>query len=315
MVDLSLDFMGLPLKNPIIAASGPWSGDALGIQAAIDEGAGAVVTETIAQEIYPRPSQCLYFQEGGVFSTSLYGTLSLEQWETEFEKLRKKDCRIIASIHGGTVSESGYIARKVERMGADAVQLDLYYPLAPVNMNLLDNAEQLAELIVSVKKEIGIPLMVRLPHYVSDNAKLLRSLEKAGADGICTIESLRGISGVDIENAKPHTPIHSGYTGPNVRPITLSAIATLSQTSNLPVSAAGGIDGSHSAIEAFMLGAYTVQLGSAILLQGYEVIAKAVREISLWMENHNYCDMKSLRGKALNHLYPYGFFNQSNEIP
>lgn len=48
--------------------------------------------------------------------------------------------------------------------------------------------------------------MVRLPHHVADNKKFLRALEAAGADGICTIESIRGISGVDIVNARPLMP-------------------------------------------------------------------------------------------------------------
>ena len=54
MAKLSTQFMGMELKNPVLAAPGPWTGTAEGLQAAIDAGAGAVMTETISQEVYPR---------------------------------------------------------------------------------------------------------------------------------------------------------------------------------------------------------------------------------------------------------------------
>ena len=240
MANLKTQFMGMELKNPVLAAAGPWTGSAEGLQAAIDAGAGAVLTETISQEVYPRLSPGFFHNGGAVYSTSLYSGLTLEQWESEFEQLRKGDCRLIATIRGATPSELAYVARKVERMGVDALQLDLYAPIGPVLLDLSNNAQQIVSLITAVKSEVALPLMVRLPHYVSDNKKFLRALEKAGADGICTIESIRGISGVDIENARPLIPTHCGYTGANVRPITLSAIAALSQNSDLPVSATGG---------------------------------------------------------------------------
>ena len=146
--------------------------------------------------------------------------------------------------------------------------------------------------------------MVRLPHYLADNKKFLRALETAGADGICTIESIRGISGVDIVNARPLMPTHGGYTGTNVRPITLSAIAALSQNSNLPVAATGGFDAAENVIEAIELGATTVMLGSA-LLGGYGVLTETVRELGDWLEQNGYDSIDELRGAALQYLRSY----------
>ncbi|MBP3464801.1 MAG: hypothetical protein KIG21_02595 [Angelakisella sp.] len=305
MANLKTQFMGMELKNPVLAAAGPWTGSAEGLQAAIDAGAGAVLTETISQEVYPRLSPGFFHNGGAVYSTSLYSGLTLEQWESEFEQLRKGDCRLIATIRGATPSELAYVARKVERMGVDALQLDLYAPIGPVLLDLSNNAQQIVSLITAVKSEVALPLMVRLPHYVSDNKKFLRALEKAGADGICTIESIRGISGVDIENARPLIPTHCGYTGANVRPITLSAIAALSQNSDLPVSATGGFDGAENVIEALQLGAATVQFGSVLLTCGYGIITRTVQQLEDWMDRNGYRDTASLRGAALQYLHSY----------
>ena len=304
MLTLNTQFMGMTLKNPIMAAPGPWSGTAEGLQAAIDAGAGAVMTETISQEVYPRLAQNCYHKGGAVFSTSLYSNLTIEQWEDVLEKLRPGDCKLIASIRGATPSELAYVARKTERMGVDALQLDLYAPIGPVLAELYTSPDLIAELVSAVKNKVSLPLMVRLPHYVADNKKFLRALEGAGADGICTIESIRGISGVDIVNARPLMPTHGGYTGTNVRPITLSAIAALSQNSNLPVAAAGGFNAAENVIEAIELGASTVMFGSA-MLDGYGVITETVRQLGEWLEQNGYSDIGALRGAALQHLRSY----------
>ncbi len=304
MAKLNTQFMGMELKNPVLAAAGPWTGTTEGLQAAIDAGAGAVMTETISLEVYPRLPQSCYHEGGAVFSTSLYSAKTLEQWEDMLEKLRLGDCRLIASIRGATPSELAYVARKTERMGVDALQLDLYAPIGPVLAELYTSPDLIAALVSAVKKEVTLPLMVRLPHYVADNKKFLRALEAAGADGICTIESIRGISGVDIVNARPLMPTHGGYSGTYVRPITLSAIAALSQNANLPVAAAGGFNAAENVIEAIELGATTVMLGSA-LLDGYGVITETVQQLEKWLDQNGYTDIEALRGVALQYLRSY----------
>lgn len=305
MVTLDTSFMGLKLKNPIIAASGPWCGNAAGIQAAIDAGAGAVITETIAQENGHRCAPRILYHDGKVMSISLHGNCSLEQWESEMEKIHKGDCKLIAGIRGGTPSELAYIARKVERMGVDAVQLDLYAPIGPMIFGLNDDATQLTDHIRAVKGAVSIPVLVRLPHYVADNARFMRALEDAHADGVTMCESIRGIIGVDIENAVPQMPTYGAYTGRHLLPVTLASIAALSQVSDLAISAAGGLSDAHNAIEAIMLGATTVQLGSALMLNGYERIREVVDELAQWMNQHHYHDICSLRSRALSGLYSY----------
>ena len=118
------DYMGLSLKNPIIVAAGPWSRDGASIQRSIDAGASAVITETITLEANQNPSPRLYLSPTGqLFNTTLFSGIHLEQWEQEFEGLHRGDCKLIASIWGNTPSELAYLAGKVERMGADAIEV------------------------------------------------------------------------------------------------------------------------------------------------------------------------------------------------
>lgn len=102
-MSLNTEYMGLKLKNPIVAAAGPWSRDGASIQRSIDAGAGAVVTETITLEANQNPSPRLYLSGSGqLFNTTLFSGIHLEQWEQEFEALRRGDCKLIASIWGNT---------------------------------------------------------------------------------------------------------------------------------------------------------------------------------------------------------------------
>ena len=80
---LSVNFMGLPLKNPIIAAAGPWCRDAAAMQKAIDAGAAAVVTETITLEKSHVVSPRIFYRQGEVYNTTLYSTMTLEDVEQE----------------------------------------------------------------------------------------------------------------------------------------------------------------------------------------------------------------------------------------
>lgn len=86
-MSLSVSFMGLSLKNPIIAAAGPWCRDATAMQKAIDAGAAAVVTETITLEKSYMVSPRIFYRQGEVYNTTLYSTQTLEEVEQEAERL------------------------------------------------------------------------------------------------------------------------------------------------------------------------------------------------------------------------------------
>ena len=157
-MSLSTEYMGLKLKNPIVVAAGPWSRDGASIQRSIDAGASAVVTETITLEANQNPSPRLYLSGSGqLFNTTLFSGIHLEQWEQEFESLRRGDCKLIASIWGNTPSELAYLAGKVERMGADAVEVSLSAPLG-TRMDVGTVPREIFGFISAVTEAVDIPV-------------------------------------------------------------------------------------------------------------------------------------------------------------
>ena len=167
-MSFSTEYAGLKLKNPIIVAAGPWSRDGASIQRSIDAGAAAVVTETITLEANQNPSPRLYLSGAGqLFNTTLFSGIHLEQWEQEFEALQRGDCKIIASIWGNTPSELAYLAGKVERMGADAIEVSVSAPLG-TRMDVGTVPREIFDFVSAVTEAVDIPVSVKLSYEASN---------------------------------------------------------------------------------------------------------------------------------------------------
>lgn len=304
-MSLSTSFLGLNLKNPIIIAAGPWSRNAEAIQKSIDNGAGAVITETITLETGINIRPRLHKNNAQLFNIMLYSSLALEEWEFEFKKIDKKDSYVICSIWGASPSEMAYIALKVERMGADAIEMSISAPIGTKSDKLTHFPNYIGESVKAVVDVVNIPVMVKLSYNSSLYTNVVKSIEKAGAKGITGIDSLKALQGVDIENQRSIMPAYGGYTGENIRPISLATIATLAQISTCELSGVGGIFNYKNVLEYIMLGANTTQLASSILLNGQEIIGEILTELQEWMIEHEYSDINTLRGTALKTLAPY----------
>lgn len=304
-MSLSTEYMGLKLKNPIVVAAGPWSRDGASIQRSIDAGASAVVTETITLEANQNPSPRLYLSSSGqLFNTTLFSGIHLEQWEQEFESLRRGDCKLIASIWGNTPSELAYLAGKVERMGADAVEVSLSAPLG-TRMDVGTVPREIFGFISAVTEAVDIPVSVKLSYEASNFNGFTSSLEEAGVAGVTAIDALKGLMGVDLEHHRALMPTYGGYSGQYIRPIALATIATLKQTTGFPICGCGGINSAHDALEFIMLGAQSVQLASVLLRDSYEAIPRILGDLERWLEDHGYYSIEEVCGLALGSLQAF----------
>ena len=299
------DYMGLSLKNPIIVAAGPWSRDGASIQRSIDAGASAVITETITLEANQNPSPRLYLSPTGqLFNTTLFSGIHLEQWEQEFEGLHRGDCKLIASIWGNTPSELAYLAGKVERMGADAIEVSISAPLG-TRLEAGTVPREIYDYLSAVTSTVDIPVSVKLSYEASNFSGFTSSLERAGVAGVSAIDALKGLMGVDLEHCRALMPTYGGYSGKNIRPVALATIATLKQTTSFPICGCGGIGSAHDALEFIMLGAKCVQLASVLLREGYAVIPRILTDMEEWMTAHGYHSIQEVCGAALDSLQPF----------
>lgn len=307
---LSVDAMGLKLKNPVIISAGPWSRGHKGIRAALNSGAAAVVTETIVAEPYPDLSPRYAYDGRGLQNIRMYSALDMEDWIEEFKQLKKEgrnaeDGLIIANITAGTPSELAYLARKFEKAGVDALELGLACPMGEGMEIVAANPNKTYAFTKEVVENVSIPVMVKLTQSMNNLTEVVASIEKAGASGITAINTMRCILGINVETGDPILPTYGGYSGSPIRPLGLATVAGIAQSTELPIFGIGGVENYQNVLEYIMLGASAAEVGTAILVNGYGIIPKMLADLEHWMKKHHYASWDEVRGNSLDKLYSF----------
>lgn len=295
-------FLGLKLKNPIIVSAGPWSRDGQSIKKAIEAGAGAVITESIVSDAIIDVRPRIAYNGTGAQNLRLYSDIQIEGWEREMKIAKSGGGIVIASISGHTPSELAYLAAKMEFFGADAIEISVSNPMGESLEILASDADQMYLIIKEVVNHVSIPVMVKLSQTATNISRVAKAAKKAGASGVSAINSVRCILGVDIETGELMLPTYGGYSGTPIRPLGLAAVATISQTVDIPICGIGGIDNYMNAVEYIMLGASAVQIGTTVMINGFQRITEIVSDFEAWEKRKGIKSIQEIKGKALLNL-------------
>ncbi|MDY5976556.1 MAG: tRNA-dihydrouridine synthase, partial [Anaerovoracaceae bacterium] len=306
---LSTYILGMKLDTPVVIAPGPWSRGTDNLRKAFESGAGAVFTETITGESYPDLSPRYEFSNvtGGLENIRLYSKLDLEEWigilyEVDDKKRFGSSAKLIASVMGSSPSELAYVARKVERTGVDGIELGLACPMGEGPAVVAGNPDMVYEYVKTACDAVSLPVSVKLSSSCADLPLVVRACIRAGAKGVSAIDTVRGILSIDIEKRTAGLPTYGGYSGAPIRPIGLSTVAGIAQTSSIPVVGIGGIENYVNLIEYIMAGASAGAVGSQILLRGYDVVSEIVEGFDRWTGEQGIADIEDIRGAALSSL-------------
>jgi len=144
--------------------------------------------------------------------------------------------------------------------------------------------------------------MPKLTPNISDIRVIAKACEDSGADAIAATNSIQGLVGIDIETGKPLLPAFGGYTGSCVHPVMLRIVAQIVQTVRIPISGIGGVSNWRHAVEMMMVGASTVQVGTAVMWHGYQVINEILEGIQSFINRKGYKSIKDIVGIFLKHI-------------
>jgi len=294
--DLSVEYLGLKLKNPILVSAGPWSRNSTTIKKALKAGASAVVTSSIVNETSPTHKPRLFYRGNQLANIKLYSEMTLEDWKRSIGEVKDAGGTLIASIMGDSPSEIAYIAEAVERFGADAIEIGAAAPFGEGLEIKCSDPEVVYNYTSEVKSAVNIPVSAKLSATVTNPVACARAAERGGASGISGIDAVRSLIGIDIEKQKPYLPTYGGLSGPSIKPVSLAVISIISEAVKTPLCGIGGIEDFSSVVEYMMIGASAVQLGSSILTHGYGNISLIIDEFQSWMEEHGYNSPSELRG-------------------
>jgi dihydroorotate dehydrogenase subfamily 1 len=298
MADLSVEIVGLRLRNPILTAAGPTSKDGMTLLNAAAGGVGGLVAKTVSVKPadVPKPNMAAV-QRGrvqsrrGILNAELWSELSLEQWlEKEYPIALSAGLPLIASL-GYTPDDVRDIAPKLEKAGVQALEYSTHYVGGHV------------EIANALRECVDIPIFAKLSPKV-DVAEVAKSLE-SHVDGIVGINTYGPCLRIDIETGKPMLGSEGGegwLSGASIKPIALRCVADIAQSVKKPVIGVGGVTSGADAIEFIMVGASAVEVCTAAILDGPSVYGKIAKEIDEWLDNHGYDSVEDIRGIALKHI-------------
>ena len=339
---LAVDFAGVKLRNPFVIGAGPYSCDTKVISKNMDKigdaGWGGVVLKSICIDeklteehygahphIYPVMGRkgLIVIQNYGPFFT--YWPDIEETIKRVIKEGKDRQVLIIPSIIAENVKEWVYLAGKIEESGAEIVELDLSCPVAPEKVKKGTAAvtdlhpELVEEVVSSVKKHCKIPIIAKLGPNLYDLSHVAKAAERGGAAGIAAVNTVLGLSGIDVETGIPldasanNKAIFAGLSGELLRPIGLRCVAQVVSSVKIPVLGIGGISTWQSAVEYLMVGATGLQVVTAMMIEGFGVVTSMVEGLKTFMERKSYRTLDDFRGKSLQHII--GDFYQLSRMP
>lgn len=304
MTDLSTTYLGLNLKNPIVASASPLSKKLERARKLEEAGIAAIVMYSLFEEQIIHESLELdhymsrgtesyaealsYLPDGG-----LYG-ISPEKYLIQVAALKKAlKIPVIGSLNG--VSKGGWTnyARKIQEAGADALELNLYYIPTDLDMTSNDIEDSQVELVAEVKSAITIPLAVKISPFVTSIPNFVKRLVEAGADGIVLfnrfyqpdfdLDELEIVHSLDLSSsAELRLP--------------LRWISILNGKVNTDFALTSGVHSHREVLKSMMAGAKVAMMASNLLHNGERAVAPILSELEMWMKDHGYESIRQMQG-------------------
>jgi dihydroorotate dehydrogenase (fumarate) len=293
----------LQLRNPIVASAGPLTRTAEGVQRLADSGVGAVVLASLFEEQLRRETErdvhagqlgtddlaaALDYLPPGGQRHGPAGYLSL------IEKCAATaGIPVIASLNGATTGGWTDYAAAIERAGAAALELNLYFPQADPLMAGREVEQRHVEVLTTVKAALDIPVAVKIAPYFSSPGEVALRLDKVGADGLVLFNRFMQ-SGIDPETLRVNATFELSRPADAAFP--RAWIARLHGRVGASLAASTGVD-QPSDIAAYLLaGADVVMTTSALLRHGPEYVGTLLDGLIAWMRRKGFTDLQQVRG-------------------
>ncbi|MFH1417562.1 MAG: dihydroorotate dehydrogenase-like protein [Planctomycetota bacterium] len=303
-MDLSTKYLGLELKNPLVAAASPLTKKASSVRELEDAGIGAVVMHSLFQEqIEHEDAERQHYAEHGTESfaeaTSYFPAQTdfyrgPEQYLEHLTAIKDAvDIPVIASLNG--TSRGGWIeyAQKLAQAGADALELNLYQVAADPTVDGAAIEDRYLEVLREVKKAVKLPVAVKLVPYFSSLAHFAKRLDDAGADGLVLFNRFYQ-SDIDLESLEV-VPVLT-LSSPHEMRLPLRWIAILDPIVDASLAATTGVYTSIDVLKLLMAGADVTQLCAALLRNGPSAVGHILDGMKEWMAEHQYESVQQMQG-------------------
>jgi dihydroorotate dehydrogenase (fumarate) len=306
--DLRTRYLGLDLRNPVIASSSPWTGDPAVVKQLEEAGVGAVVLPSLfEEEVLNEDIELNRSLEQGdeQFGEALSYFPEMENYKDSgdryIERLEKTKAAVaipvIASLNAATLGGWVRYARRMQDAGADALELNLYHVVADPTMSGADREARDLELIAAVRAAVTIPLAVKLSPYYSALANFAADAVEAGASGLVLFNRFYQPD-LDLESLEILNKVSLSTPAELRLPLRWIAILRPQLGEGVGLAATSGIHTATDAAKALLVGADVAMTASAVLQHGVLRVKSIADGLTAWMAEHEYESVAQLRGSA-----------------
>jgi len=304
MVNLKTSYLGLELKNPLVVSSSPLTDDVGSVAKLEEAGASAVVMRSIFEEqIQSDVSEMYSSLEGDTSMAALEylradlpGQLGPEKYLEKIAAMRQRvKIPIIASVNCVNASNWVSYAKKIERAGADALELNLYHmPVDPDETADKVEARRL-KLVRAVLAEVRLPVAVKLSYHYTALLSFVRMLDVAGVRGVVLFNRFLQ-TGVNADDESIYYA--PNYSSSQMLHTQLRWTAIVRDWVRCSIAVSGGIHSGDDLVKALLVGADVGCVCSVLhIRQDFGVIREILDGLTAWMDRKGYHALSDFRGK------------------
>ena len=307
-MDLSTRYMGLALRNPLVASASPLSNTVDGVRRLADAGVGAVVLYSLFEEQLRREAaEDARLADAGTesFAESLSyfpparrrrrggGSCPAPLPEPARTRGSRSGVPVIGSLNGVTPGGWTGYARAMQDAGAAAIELNIYYVPGDPHISGRDVEQRHIDILRRVKAAVAVPVAVKLSPHFSSTGEIALRLDEAGADGLVLFNRfLQPDIDVEILAMVPGVSLSS----PVEARLPRTWISILRQRVRASLAATTGVDGPSDVVKYLLAGADVVMTASALLRHGPGHAAVLLDGLSEWMVRKGYTTVGEVRG-------------------
>ena len=304
MTDLSTTYLGLTLKNPLVASASPFSKKIDTLRQLEDAGLSAVVMHSLFEEQITHESNELdHFLSAGTesFAEAITYFPDLANYnltpDAYLDLIRKAreavQIPVIASLNG--ISSGGWVkyAQKIEQAGASALELNLYFLPTDPNLSGAELEEEYLRLVRDVRAKIKIPLAVKLSPFYTAIPQIAKRMADAGAGGLVLFNRFYQPD-LDLEKLEVTPRLKLSTSDDLLLPLRWIAILHGRVKADLALSS--GVHTGRDLVKAVLAGANVAMTASALVANGPAHAGKILKEAEGWMTEHEYSSVRQMSG-------------------
>jgi dihydroorotate dehydrogenase (fumarate) len=310
MADLSVKYLGLDLKTPLIAASSGLTDNIENLKRFEKYGVGAVVLKSLFEEeiriekesslskmsssgfIYPETMEFYDYLDGAEKESTL------RYLDLIHEASKKLTIPVIPSINCVTAEQWTDFPKRIQEAGADALELNVFIIPSDLNRTKFENEKVYFDIVREVSKQVSIPVSLKVSFYFSDLALMLKRLSETGISGLVLFNRFYSPD-IDIDTMEITSA--SVLSSPGDFSQSLRWIAIMKDHVSCDLASSGGVHDGNAMIKMILAGATAVQVASAFYKNGVDYGQEMITTLQNWMKKNKYNSIADFRSLMSQH--------------